>query len=124
MAGLTQDRERDARIILRIIGDLYTLPSAINVSEHGRYGITIVTEDALASLAVPDLVGDFEASWMWNNSYNMRSSDRDVVRWPIDSKAKRLYGTNSQLVFVIDSDPGSAGTIDWHIYLRILYGHR
>ena len=121
--------KRNVGTILRILGQFYYGATATGQHCYGRWGIHQVTDDALVALAVPDPRGDATAGWLANNNYYVRDSGAggplELNRVDLDLRGKRrLDGERQTLAFVIDSNPGSDGTLSYGFGFRILYSKR
>ena len=108
------------RTILRML-IRFTIRSAVaGFLSSGRFGITQVTDDALAAVAMPDPAGDFSSSWMINQHYIQEDGANVPVIIDRDLRAQRtLRGERNTVGFVLDAT-GSAASV-WSIALRVLY---
>jgi len=117
-------REKD-RIgtIVRAYGEFRYKSQLINVAIGGRFGLGIVSDDALAVGAVPDPVGDSDFPWYWNQSFFYDRPNSETLRIAFDIKGKRrLNSSKTTLAWVLDNDAIISGAnMEYAFGLRLLF---
>ena len=122
LGGFTVGEKRAIQSIIRIIGHFYYKSQSVNADVHGRWGIHQVTDDAMAALAVPDPLGDFESGWMINTDFSWDRAASEYVREDVDIKSRRrLAGGLNTIAYVLDNSAASNASVQFSFGFRILY---
>ena len=94
--------------IVRVHVQLRYRGQAINAEVYGRYGLHIVTDDALAGGSLPDPRGDSESSWMLNKHFVWDHPTLDQPELEVtDVKAQRRLPNRSTLLFSLENGHAS-----------------
>ena len=123
-AGIPADQQHDIANIHRIVGDFTFGLVSVNAQAFGRFGIISMSGDAFAAGAVPELIGDFEAPWWYNDAFFKDGEVSLTERLKIDFKLNRRFNANTALAFILDLASGSNGSLLWSLHLRVLYSHK
>ena len=122
LGGLTvADKQRVDKIVRTIMTFRYWQNSA-NGEVHGRIGMHVVTDDALAAGAVPDPAGDFRSAWYFNEQYytdDTRVGILDILKY--DTRTQRKIPSLSTLCWMLEANAGSGGSLIWGLGVRCLY---
>ena len=106
--------------ILRVFGEVVYRSQTVNANILGRFGLAIVSDDALAAGALPDPLGDDKFGWYWNAVMLWDDTELKYRSSPVNVVTKRkLIGDASTLALVLEGD--ATVTMDFGFGLRILY---
>ena len=107
--------------VLRIVGRVGFFADAVNTEMFGRWGITPVTDIALANNIVPDPTGasDSEGRWMWNNVYLNRKTQIELTQDVVDIRSRHRFRANANTLALVVKNTGAAG--QFFMGFRILY---
>ena len=96
--------------------------ASANAEIHGRHGIHIVTDDAMALATLPEPTGDHRSAWLWNEHYGWDMASVSVPQHlvEIDTKPKRRLPMLSTLAWIVESNGLSAGSVIYNMGARIL----
>ena len=123
--GLSVDEIAQVATIERVIWQGQMGLFSANAEAHGRWGLAVVSEDAFASLTVPDPLSDHQYSWMWNEHFAMDEPNVEFRQFRGETGTKRrLPSPQHRLIMVWETAAGSAGSLKYDIGLRILFSHR
>jgi len=122
LGGFTvREKDRIARIE-RLIGAVSTSAVTSGARYSGAFGFHIVTDDALAAVAVPDPIGDEDSAWYWHQEFHSRNVDFERMHQPFDTKTKRVLNSSKMtLMFALNVDGVSDSTVQWEVYFRLLF---
>ena len=119
LGGLTVAEKRNVARVDRCFGDFMFRGQNANTALAGRFGLIVVTDDAMAALVVPDPLNDDESSWYWNQVLLWDEPTVEYARVRMDAKTRRRIPQSSTMAFVCEVTAGQ--TMDWHVGLRLLY---
>ena len=121
--GLSLLEKSRVATILRIIGRIYCHNTTVNAQAFGRWGIHLLSDDAMAVPAVLEPIEDHKASWMWNDRWFNDSGEigRDPYIKEFDMRAGRRIPNLFTLAFVIQSSAASNGGAFLSAGFRLLY---
>ena len=105
--------------VLRMIGNLYILPSATNVDTHGVFAF-YRDNDENVLLNPSDPFTDV-TSWQHMEGFHLFDSTTkgtEMHRFPFDIRSmRRLLGLKATIAFVLKS---ANGAIEWSLFMRVL----
>ena len=122
LGGLTQAEKLEIRKVVRIHFNFMYRANTDGLHVHGRFGLIVVTDDALAVNESPEPIQDSDASWLLNEFYSSERGDQEheISR---DIRAQRVIPAGSSLAFVLQSDTASDDSVHWSTGSRILLEH-
>ena len=123
LGGLSIQEKSRVGTVLRLVGDIYAHNVTANAQSFGRWGIHLLTDDAMAAGTVLEPLTDHQADWMWNEHIYADSSTvaLDPFRKPLDIRSKRRIPNLFTLAFVMEISSAANGALDWALGLRVLY---
>ena len=122
LGGLTVSDKQRVGTVLRIVGDFIYHNTTLNAQTFGRWGIHVVTDDAMTAGALPDPSGDFRGAWMWNSHFYIdRSVAGDSVHERFDIRSKRIIPSLSTLAWILEIGSAANGAMDYSWTARLLY---
>jgi len=108
--------------ILRVVGVINYRGAVANATIIARWGLAIVSDDALALGSVPDPVGDPSFGWFFNDSLMWNEPNQEHRERNIDlGTSRRLIGDASTLIASFENGSGSSQNLEVKFALRILY---
>jgi len=93
----------------------------------GRFGLIVVTDDAMATGggALPDPDIDTASPWYWNDAYATETDNLATEReLRFALRTQRLIPAEYTLAFSMKVNPGVTATVHWNVGLRILLEHK
>ncbi len=100
------------------------LASTSSITQFVSFGIAVVSEDALAALALPDPESDFNQDWLyWTRravKHSSAGAGAEQTSWDSDIRSMRRLRGGYRLVGIAET-PMNALTIDLHISARFLW---
>jgi len=123
LGALTLVEKNDVRSVVRVIWSFFVRSATAGNRASGRFGMIVVTDDAMAASAVPDPLGDPLDAWYLNTGF----FQEDAANVPVEQRgdlrsARRLLGDGQTIAFVAESDLGSSsGSMLITFMARVLY---
>jgi len=118
----TEDRAWQTTL-KRSIGRGNIVGGANNVESHGWHGLIKVRKENLVDAHMPDPNTD-NYDWLFRAYWNLQMSDTNEANqgfnWEVDLKGMRKIRVNEDIVYIIEVDTGSAGSITWSSAFRLL----
>ena len=117
---------RQGATVTRMILDLNVHPVDVTLLYEMYWGVTIISADALAALALPDPQNVDDADWLVHGrligrSANLSGKEGDD-RVQVDIRSQRiLRSVSDRLVLVTDVD--TTGDLDYSHMVRVLMKH-
>ena len=125
LGALTVADKNEIRRVVTVHFDFDYSSDAATQHVFGRFGLIVVSDDAMAVPQVPDPVGDADASWMMNHHYHTEADNSDPPRVIRDHvKVSRLIPPKYTLAFVLEVTAGGVGALHWSVGMRLLLEHR
>ena len=121
LGGLTLTEKATVQTVLRIIGRVGFVADAINTEVFGRWGVTPVTDSAMAATVVPEptTASDVENRWLVNNYFMWRKGVADLSQDSVDLRSKHRFRSSASTLAVVVSNVGAATQL--FLGFRILY---
>ncbi len=121
--GLTTAEKNDVGTVLRVIGSFDVRSATAGNIASGRFGLVLVTDDALAGTTVPDPLQDVASSWLLNRSFFQEDAANVPRTYEFDVRSqRRLPGNEYTIAIVVQSDVGSTvGSLNFGFAMRVLY---
>ena len=120
LGGFTLTEKHNISGVVTIHWDLSLRATTPGQNIHGRFGMIVVEDDALAASAVPEAVTDGDAPWLLNRFWNFLSSADESKYLSGQVKARRRIGIKETLAFIFESDSTSDGSVDMAFGMRVL----
>ena len=114
------------KFLLRVYFDFHYGSQSLNQAVYGAWGLHVVTDDALAAVAVPDpaAAAEPESSWMWWQHFFQDTSQLEKLTIIGKTLTQRLIPNRSSLVFTLNNDIASDGNMEFSVNLRTLFEWR
>ena len=125
LGALTLAEKQEIRKVVRV--HLYFRASVATANNHihGRYGLIIANDDAIATGAgaLPSPILDSDQSWLVNDFFTTEIT-QNAYEMRFDVRAQRRLQTGTSLAFIIQSDSASDLSTHWSAGMRLLLEHR
>ena len=128
LGGLTLGEKNEIRRVITVHGRFSYSVDTAGFHTHGRYGLIVQNDDAIASgttAGLLDPIADSGASWMWNDHFHTEMDNS--VQSKDDSwqaKASRLINPGFSLVFALEVSSVATDSVHWSVAMRLLLEHR
>jgi len=120
LGGFTLTEKHNISGVITIHYAFYFRANIPNTNVHGRWGIIVVEDDALAVNQVPEPALDGDAPWLINKHYMVESTIDEHRVHEGQVKARRRIAIKQTLAFVVDNDAASDSSLDFAIATRPL----
>ncbi len=123
LGGFTQREKDRVGSIVRVYGEVRIRGQAVNSQVGGRFGMHIVTDDAMSAGALPEALDDADSPWYWNNSFYWDEPTLELKQYPVETRTRRrLPSSKMTLAFIIENNAAlSTQTLEYGFGLRLLF---
>ena len=118
--------ESPGGMLMRMVGQVGLGSDAITAGLRiWAAGVMVITEDAFSGAVAPDPLVDITQSWYyWIGFQQVLRTDTVAINplfFPMDIRSMRRLTGNMRLVLVVKNSVGSAGSIRFSMFVRMLW---
>ena len=114
------DFERSRLTVMRMVGTLRVNSTDANLSVDWAAGFTMMNEDQVNSLVLPDPATD-DVQWLWWDARSSLPASDGSQQLTIDSKSRRRYNTKeTRFTFIMQNTDG-VQSLEFRLGIRILH---